>query len=104
MATPGAAAGKTCVDRYDDGHCKVKPTSWGAGAHAEVRSLKWKHWGNRKTVGRGRIHYSPGGDGGPGIVKLRHLRACGNGPSQYTWIKIIFVDMPAYTYRYETSC
>jgi hypothetical protein len=39
LAAPGSsmAAGRVCVDRYDDGGCVVKPNYWGAGAHASVK-------------------------------------------------------------------
>ena len=76
------------MDRYNDGRCKVKPGRWGAGAHAEVRSLNWKHWGSKHAVGKGRIHYSPGGD----------------AQDRYTKIKIVFVDMPAYSSSYRSGC
>jgi hypothetical protein len=95
---------KTCVDRYKDDHCVIRPGRWGAGAHAEVRSLKWHHWGHKKTVGGGRIHYSPGGDGGKGKVKLSHRKSCSNAWARYTKIKIIFVDRPAYNSGYRSGC
>jgi hypothetical protein len=97
-------AKKACVDRYDNGRCAFKPDRWGAGAHAEVRSLKWSDWGHKNAIGRGRIHYSPGGDGGPGKVKLSHLKGCGSARAHYTKIKIIFVDRSAYSYGYHTGC
>lgn len=102
--TEAAGRSKPCVDRYGDGRCKVKPGRWGAGAHAEVRSLDWKHWGNKHAVGKGRIHYAPGGDGGPGVIKLSKRRKCGDAQDRYTKIKIVFVDMPSYSYGYRSGC
>ena len=105
LAAPGssAAGGRVCVDRYGDGHCLVKPNYWGAGAHASVNSIRWSHWGHRSTVGHGRIVYHPGGDGGPGLVKLSHLRRCGRG-RHYTKVKVIFVDRPSYSGGYHVGC
>lgn len=85
-------------------NARLSLSAWGAGAHAEVRSLNWRHWGNKHAVGKGRIHYTPGGDGGPGVVKLSKRRKCGSARDQYTKIKIIFVDMPAYSSTYRSDC
>jgi hypothetical protein len=106
LAAPGSSVaerGRTCVNRYGYGNCVSRPHYWGAGAHASVNAIRWSHWGRARAVGHGRIKYHPGGDGGPGIVKLSGLRRCGSAHA-YTRVKIIFVDRPSYSGGYGVGC